>query len=384
MRKLTLAALLCLALTATLAAGCGGGDDGPLEAEELAQEADDVCTEANDRFAVGGVRGIGNEALADEFEFTSEVVADRQEQLEALEPADDAAKAYETFLAASEDILAGDRAIAKAAAEDDTKGVNDGFAKLDEASRTRERAAEELGMEVCGQIEEPRVEETGTGPADDLAYPEPENTVAEAAEAFLAAAESDDCKRINAEEHSDNGTLSPQICAAIADTVSGAEILLSEQYGPAGAAEIVTKEDQPITLYFAVDRDGMLRHGGDVTHDSGGLRPANDDNDADAKAEAVVEAIRENDPEAFEEASGTDSTFELKGDGLAGSSPSGKALVADIRADDEAAPEPLGINQAFAFYLLEANGNHYVLGLTHNSGAGGDYGFNSYFPIPSP
>lgn len=379
--------LICVLAVLTVAA-CGGDDEGsppegPLARPELAAAADVVCREADARFARSGPRGITNAGLAAEFENTSEIVAARQRGLEELEPAAAVEDPYRRFLEGGAGVLAADRAVAEAAAADDEAGVDAAFADLSRAADTRDRAAARLGMDVCGGLPEPKVEETGTGPPGDASFAEPSNTVDEALEDYLAAAKRRDCRGINEAEHSDNGRVGPKECASLADAYAGAKVLLTEQYGPAGAAELKAP-GQPFTLYFVEDTDGVLRRGGDIIVDDGGLRPANDGIDADDVAADTVEAIREEDTASFNETlSVDDQSFEVEDGGFdsIGNGAGGADLVEAIRDDEGAAPEPLGVNQAYAFYLLDTEGKDFVLLLVHEPGSRTAYRFRGFFPI---
>jgi hypothetical protein len=378
--------LICLLAMLPLAA-CGGDDDssdGPLGKAELAAAADEVCADADARFARSGPRGITNPGLAAEFENTTEIVAARQRGFERLEPAAAVEEDYERFLRTSAEVVAADRALAEAAAADDSAAVGRAFGRLGRAVDARDRAAENLGMKVCGGIPEPVVEETGTGPVSDVGFAEPANTVGAALEDLLAAAENGDCNAINAAEHSDNRPLGRRACAAIADAYAGAKVLATEEYGPAAAVEIETRA-QPFTVYFVTDTGRVLRRGGDVVVDDGGLRPANEEIDADRVAEEAVRAIRASDPAAFNRTlSVDDQSFRLKpgefdaiGDG-----PSGDDLVAAIRADEDVVPQPLGENQAYAFFLLDTDADDFVLVLAHEPGSETAYRLRGFFPVP--
>ncbi len=378
--------LICL-LAVVPVAGCGGGDgsppEGPLAKAELAVAADEVCGAADARFATTGPRGVTNAGLAAEFENTTEIVAERQRGLEELEPKASVKADYERFLGAAAAVVAADRAVAEAAAADDQVGVDRAFGDLGRATARRDKAARDLGMKVCGGLPEPKVEETGTGPGEDVSFAEPRNTVEEALGDYLAATESRDCGAINDAEHSDNGTFSARVCGSVADGYAGAKVLATEQYGPAGAAEIVANA-QPFTLHFVEDTDGVLRRGGDIVVDDGGLRPANEGIDADQVAADTVAAIRAGDAEAFNETlSVDDQSFEVEGGGFdaVGTGKTGDDLVEAIRRDEGAEPEPLGANQAYAFYLLDTEGKDFVLILVHEPGSRTAYRFRGFFPI---
>ena len=103
--------------------------------------------------------------------------------------------------------IAQDKAIAKAAAADDTEAVNKAFAEQNKAFAERDKAAKELGTEVCGQKADIKVEPSGTEPPADLDYAEPKNTIEEAATDYLKGFKSGNCSEINSNRHSDAGQL---------------------------------------------------------------------------------------------------------------------------------------------------------------------------------
>lgn len=375
------------ALALGLFAGCGGGDDGPLDSAALVEQADSICDDANTAFNRGGNRGLTNASIVAEMEYTNQVVGNRQAEFEALEVSEDLQADWGAFVKASGEQEAANAEVIAAARKDDTEGVGAAFAKSDKVGAERTKAAEKLGFKVCGQVPVYETEPTGTGPAADLLYAKPKNTIEEAADAYIKAVGSGDCAAQTTVEHSDNGEVSRDVCAAVTRSFKGAGVIGTEQYGPAGVAEIKSRSGGVFTLQFVQDTDGLLKHGGDLINDGVGMRPANEDNDADATAAAVVDGLRSGSADQFNATlyDGGQSAFFVKENGFKtiGTGPTGSQLVADVRAGGSAMAEPLGINQAYAFYLLDANGRSYVLSLAHYPGDGSKYLFASYFPIPT-
>lgn len=407
-RKTTLALLS----GALLAAGCGGDDDsngdaesapltsmeeievsdGPFETtEELAAAMDDVCTQANQVYATTPVPGFQLAGLAAEFETIAEQSAALNAKLAELTPPDEASADYEAYLAVLDERDENNAAIAEGAAAEDQQAVDAAFAEDDQLFEERAGLLEALGTEVCGLGPPVTAEPTGTGPAEDLEFPEPSNTIEEAAQEWLDADRSGDCEEALALGHSQGG-YTPEICADDVPFYEAAELVGTEQYGPVGVATYDAGEDFfPFDNYFVVDAeaDGALRNAGLLPNLEGGIKPAGEGNEADENAQAVVDAIRADDPDAFNELLLVDVApdfpgFQVEGDSFdtfGTDEVYGPLLVADIRADEEASPEPLGINRSYASYLLNANENDYVLTLTLEPGSATDYAFSSYWGL---
>ncbi len=385
MKKLLLLAVLVMSSMTVITACGGSGDDGPLDRADLVSAADAICTDTNLRFDETGIRGVTNEGVLAEMTATSEIAGDTLEQLEALEVSEEAQSDWDAYLEQYRKTVATDESIVADAKNDDTEAVDAGFTKLSEDYTVRQKAAATVGLKVCSQDPDLKIEETGTGPADDVVYAEPGNTVEEAAKAWVSAIRSGDCAKANDARHTDAGELDAAGCKAAGAALAGAEIVASEQYGPVGMAEIVAADVHYPTM-FVEDLDGELRYGIDVVNDNGGLRPAPDGNDADETADAWLAAVREGDAEAFNatifepEREGsfkaTEDDFKAIGQGEFG-----EGLVTAVRGSD-AEVQPLGINANWAFYLVEGEEYDYVLNFVHSPGAGVEYRFSGYWPIP--
>lgn len=385
----TLIAAWAVAALAAVAIGCGGdddGDEGPLSKAELASEADAICTEASEQLALAPVQGPPS-SRALEFAYSLPIADERNKALAALEPQPALKKDWQRFVDVNKKVTGALREALPAARKDDQETVDAILAKQGEAVDEREKLAKEFELEVCAQDPEPQIEQTGTGPPEDLEFPEPTNTLEQITDQFLSAANSGDCEAINEAVHSDNGTLPPPICKQIADSVKGAKVLGSEQYGPAGYVEFESADGRLVGEQFVRDIDGKLREGGAVFLEYSGLRPASEENDADETAQKLVTAIRENDPKAFADATSvvTEGGLAPKGKftSFGGETGSGTSdeLVADVRADPSAEPVQLGINQGGAFYLLQADGSNWVLTFIHEPGSETAYRFTGWFPI---
>lgn len=387
MKKLLTAVALLISLAAVLTACGGGGDEGPLGNEALVAEADAICTETNSQYDDLGIRGISNTGVEAEMTGTADIAEGQLEKLEALEVEADLQEDWDTYLAAVTEAVEVDKQIVADAKADDTDAVNAGFEKLTgPVYEKRQKAAEGLGLKVCSNPDIPiETEQTGTGPADDVSYSEPKNTIEEAADAWVAAIKSGDCKKINALIHTDAGTFDEATCKATSTNLAEADVAGTEQYGPVGIAEIVAADTQYPTM-FVEDLDGDLKYAVSVVHDGGGLRPAPEDNDADETADSAIAALAAGDAEAFNA-----EIFEPEGEGSfkvteddftsIGSGEFGKSFVSDVRKGDPK-PQPLGINATWAFYLVEGTEYDWVVNLVHNPGAGGQYEFAGFFPVP--
>lgn len=384
-RIITISALLLSAGAIFTACGGDSGDD-PVTADNLVAVADDVCTENNRGFEELGVRGLTNPGIADEFEGTAKVRRQFVSAFEGIEIDDSVPAEWDEYIALTKKLAASDEAVAAAAEKNDDAAVGKAFEAQTALYEDRDKLAEKLGFEVCGRSPEIEVVESGTGPADDLVFAEPENTVEEAADTYLKAGISGDCEAFNAERHTDAGKLEPAQCEAAAQSLKGGEVIATEQYGPVGVAEIVGAEDVHYATYFATDLDGQLRYAGDVINDGGGLRPATEGDDADANAAAAITALRDGDAMGFNEVllDPENSSLKAEKDGFSkiGEGDFGKQFITEIRKTG-AESELLGKNASYAFYLVEGDEYDWVINLVHAPGAGNHYRMSGYFPIPA-
>ena len=383
MKKLV--ALFAVFISVFAVAACGSSDSNPeVTPDTLASAMDEVCTETNGDFEALGTRGLTNPALALEFEGTAEVRQVVVDGFNELNVNEEAQADLDRYIAASEKIIASDKAIAAAAADEDNAALNKAFQEQSKAFAERDAIAKEIGTEVCGQPAEIRIGESGTAPPEDLNYAEPKNTIEEAADAYIKAFRQKECAAVNRNRHTDAGEMEMTQCETAFGTFAGATIEATEAYGPAGQAEIVAKDGTHFPTYFVEDLDGMLRYGGDAIHDGGGMLPAPEGNDAQDVADAVFQSLRDSDVEAFnatlpDESSG----FMVKGENLDSFS-DGKFnadFIADVKASD-ADPIQLGLNSAFGFYFLEGSEYDWVMTLIHIPGIGGHYGLSGYYPVP--
>jgi len=381
-----LAVLFVVLVSAFAVTACGSSKNPVVTPDTLAAAMDGVCTDAQVDFESLGTRGTTNAQLALEFEGTQEVRQAVVDGLNELNLDDQAKKAIQPYIEASEKVVASDKAIAKAAAADDDAAVQQAFKQQNAAFNERDKAAKELGTKVCGQRVETEVVPTGTAPPADLDYAEPTNTIEEAADGYIKAFKDKDCAKVNENRHTDAGELTDQICNQVAVAFKNATVKGTEQYGPVGQAEIVAGGVNYPT-FFVEDFDNILKYAGDTVNDQGGLRPAPEGNDAQESVDATFAAIRDNDAAAFDETlPDEDSGFNIKKDGEFDTFSDGKynaPFVKDVRAGDEN-PIQLGLNSTWGFYYYPGSKNDWVVTAVHIPGLGGHYRFSGYWPVPKP
>jgi len=382
-----LAVLLAVSLSAFAVVACGRSNSNPeVTPDNLAASMDKVCTDANADFESLGTRGLTNPQLALEFAGTAEVRQAVIDGFNELNLNDEAKQEIAPYIKASEQIITQDKAIVKAASDDDTEAVNKAFEEQQKAFDQRDEAAKKIGTEVCGQPVKTEVEPTGTEPPSDLAYAEPKNTIEEAADGYIAAIKAGDCAKINENRHSDAGEMDEKTCQQVSTGMANATIQGTESYGPVGQAEVVAAGTNYPT-FFVEDQDHVLRYGGDAVNDNGGLRPAPEGNDSQDTVDAAFAAIRDNDGAAFNKTLPDESSgFWLKDEGEFDSfsdSKYNKPFVKDVR-DGDGDPVQLGLNSTFGFYYYEGTDNDWVVTTVHIPGLGGHYRFSGYWPVPKP
>jgi hypothetical protein len=381
-----LAVLLALSLSAFVVVACGSNSNPEVTPDNLAASMDKVCTDANADFEAMGTRGLTNPQLVLEFEGMAEVRQAVIDGFDELNLNDEAKQEIKPYIEASEQVIAQDKAIVKAASDDDTEAVNKAFDEQQKAFDQRDEAAKKIGTEVCGQPVKTEVEPSGTKPPSDLAYAEPKNTIEEAADGYIAAIKAGDCAKINENRHSDAGEMDDKTCQQVSTGMASATVQGTESYGPVGQAEVVAAGTNYPT-FFVEDSDHVLRYGGDAVNDNGGLRPAPEGNDSQDTVDAAFAAIRDNDGAAFNQTLPDESSgFWLKDEGEFDSfsdSKYNKPFVKDVR-DGDGDPVQLGLNSTFGFYYYEGTDNDWVVTTIHIPGLGGHYRFSGYWPVPKP
>lgn len=408
MRLKTLPALLAICALAPVA-GCGGdssddaSSDSPASMDEITVEsgsfetdedfaaaADDVCTQANEVLALSPVLGQYFPGLEAEAKQDVEKIDGREAKLGELEAPDDQAADFKEYLAEGKTVSESYADVAAAAAKSDQAAIDEAFNSITQAQDKREKLGKAMGFEVCAQDVDPTAKETITGSAADAEFPAVDGTIDDTAQEFLDASAKGDCKAVNDLVNSQFGEVAEADCAANKSFFSKAEIVGTAQYGPAGLVVYDADALGTIDSTFIRDEDGRLKFTGNRFLDGGGLNTPADGYDAEEVAGKVVAAIRDDDPKAFNETISfdvpdpkggfyvSDSSF----DSFGSDEKYGPMIVKDIRADEDAEPELLGANTNSAYFLLEANGNFYELGIAHDPGTDTGYSFSQYYALP--
>jgi hypothetical protein len=147
----TLAAVPLVALAgASAIAGCGGSD--PVSAEELVEQADEICREVNEGFAEIQREPPANAADgAEQADGLLGVTSDAQDRLRDIEPPDELGDPYDRYLETRDEV--GDALERGKQAAEDQDGAAYGRAQEEAAAEApeRRRLARELGFSVCSQ-----------------------------------------------------------------------------------------------------------------------------------------------------------------------------------------------------------------------------------------
>ncbi len=416
---------LALIASAALAAGCGSDDDtdstaetaaapatiaeievdtGPFESEaEFTDAVDSYCDTAGEIFSRAPVYGISAEGLAAEFELLVELENQEQAKLASIEAPEEAADAWAAYQDASAKLIAEHEKVLGAAESGDADGANEIlFGAATDALDALTEANDAAGLE-CIDPGAPVSEEEPAAATDAAAdAQQPSNTIEEASDAYLAALQSGDCDEIAAESHSQagldaSGFADPKTgdCSFQEKTFAEASIAGTAQFGPVGIAIITTEPGVHAYEQWVLDSeaDGELKHTSGIYADDNGLDAPNEGIDADATAQAFLDSVRADDPAAFndtitvEALPASEGGFVQDGDSIEriGSDPDyGEAIVEDVRADESATAELLGVNQLQAEYLVDTDGaNDYILMLTHQPGSETAYRVSAYWALPA-
>ena len=415
--------MICAALAAAAltAAGCGSDDDsttaasdapetiaeievetGPFDTDDdFIAAVNDYCGEAGLVFDRYPMYGVGAEGLAAEFENLVALETDDVAKSESIEATDDLAADWQGYNDANSDLLATHEDVLAAAKSGDADKANEIlFGPATKAVDATTKASEDLGVE-CAGADNPLSEAAPAGSADAAAdAPQPSNSIEDAADEWLAALQSGDCKEIVAATHSQNYPTEESVadpltgdCKSAKTNSASYEVAGTAQFGPVG---MVAYKNAPGSYQydeFVLDTEAgdALKHTGTDYAAENGLDPAPEDSTADTEIAAFVDAIRANDPDALNETLTVDTLPPGEGgfaqDGpftALGNDPTyAKKIVSDIRADEEAEAVQIGANQIWSTYLLETTGEDYVLLATHQPGSEDEYGANAYWVLPA-
>ena len=139
------------AMSLVVAGGCGGGGD-ELSREELISQGDAICERYEERSAEVE-EPEGPDDLERFVEETRALIADGVDELDDLEPPEELADEYESWIAQNEENLELLDDLREAAAENDEARV---AGILEEAEQKGERAdelAREMGFRDCGALD---------------------------------------------------------------------------------------------------------------------------------------------------------------------------------------------------------------------------------------
>ncbi|MGI8512996.1 MAG: hypothetical protein ACR2NH_10270, partial [Solirubrobacteraceae bacterium] len=380
-RKILLAALA----GATFLGACANNDD-PLSKADLVKQADVICADAGEQFAALGPTGVGPPGVAADYAAANRVQVDRLGKLRDLEPADDVKGTWNSFIAAEAALVKANQAIVPAARSGDPAKVEQANRAANAAFAERAPLVKKTGLRVCGNP--PRVEVKPTGTPAPAGAPKPASDTAKAAGArWIAAINAADCAALNRINHSDNDPFPATVCRQITTNLKGITVKGTQDAGPVAIVELDAPKYGAITAYFVLDRDGTYHYAGDKGTSYGGLRPAPEGGDAEEKAAAILSAIRNNDPKAFNATVSIEALpaeqlrQQGKFDSIGRASSSGKAFVAAIRADPDAKPVLVHANAVQSVFLLDLSGKPWLLNLYREPGAGAAYAFGGWFPV---
>ena len=390
-----------------LFAGCGGGDStesqsaatpttpeevtvdtGPFESDdEFRAAATAVCDGYHFVYGAAPVYGVYAPGLAQEYERRVPINEAFQADLESLEPTDGVSDPWNRLVEAGTKINASDEKILAAAEDGDTDGAYELINDPDilDVYDDYNAAAEEAGAcEPTPGFESQPIAEPTDAAAD---APQPSNDVEAVAADWLAALQSGDCEQIADANHTQNYAEPAEDCSDLAKSEKKSEVLATAQYGAAGAAYIGTDEANAYITFVLDPKTDELETTSTIYESDTGLMPAPDGNDADAMVADAVAAIRDNDPDAFNETLSADQPEEgsFVQDGpfetISTDPIYGKRFVADIRDSPDAEPVLIGADNTQAYYTLATEGGDYMLIARHDPGEETAYKFTAYWGL---
>jgi hypothetical protein len=144
-------ALAALAAVALTVAACGGGGDGRLSTEEFIEQADAICTTANEEQAALGDVPTDMAGLATYLEQQKAIGEKQLESLRGLEPPEELQPQLNEAYGLLDQVVAKlDEGIAAANAGDVEQLTTSGT-DAQELSALADAIANEIGLTVCGQ-----------------------------------------------------------------------------------------------------------------------------------------------------------------------------------------------------------------------------------------
>lgn len=344
MKAFLLAALGCAALMLGLAA-CGGGDDG----DDFVSQADDVCRDANEQIEP---LTVVIEEEPEEFAATlrqrADVGTERNEEISELDVPEEDAEAFEEFIDKSNQVqeLSRENAAAIEAGDQPAQATIDERNALIEET---DQLAIDLGFEVCG---------LGRYADQD---PEPQQPLEDTVAALDTALTEKDCDALSEIDVTNLLSIPPAACDQQLGFFDGftADEAEVEEFGTGGVIQFTDAKDKPFVQPVVLEGDETWRLLSVFQDkDAVGTEPA-PDAEFDENAQAAVDAIRDEDCDAFSKVLDPEGPF-----------PSAEAacdfwfseLGPVLQEDPEAQPELLGANEWFAFYELRNEfGDYYTL-----------------------
>lgn len=387
-----------------LLAACGGGGDGSdqptavtapapeapeqpggaLDRAALIEAADANCSYQDANVARLGPAGKTVKGIAEQWSGTVPVLQEVQDLQSGLEADEAVAATWDEYLKASQAYI---DSLSRLAEVVDEKAFLPASTASSKALQATYGPADELGLKVCTHTPEPTVKETEMSNPASFDLAEPSNTVDEAAETFIKAVDSEECPKINAQVNSDNGELAADNCEYLVNTYSGTEVVGTQSFGPVAVAEFSSgTEAKNGMVKFIIDTDGVLRFAGESVIIGGGINPPSEGFDSQESMDAALSAIRDEDGEGFLAIQGPDSSFtEVQDPFVAvGTGPGAEKAATDIRENPEVDAVMIGANQAAGFFILDTEGEDYLLENAHSPGSETSYGNFGYWLLPSP
>ena len=402
------AALMMAACSMFLLAACGssdggdGGDQptavtaaaltapeqptGTLDKAALVEAADVNCEYQDGLVARLGPSGKTAAGIAAQWGGMVPVLQEIQDLQSGLEADAPVAETWDEYLKTSEEVIAS----ASALGEVTTEGAefNKASTDLSNALNATYVPADELGLKDCTHTPDPTVEKTEMENPTSIDLPEPANTADQAAATFIAAVNTKDCAKINAAINSDYGEINASSCEYMVNLYSGPKVKVvgSQSFGPIAFVEFSDPgEARYGTVNFVMDSDSKLKFAGEQTILGGGIHPPSEGFDAQESMDAALDAIRDEDGEAFMAVQGPDSSVTEAPDPFTGvgSGPGGEIVAKDIRDNPDVEAVMIGANQTGAAFIFDTGEHVYVLQNGHNPGSETSYGNFGYWLLPA-
>lgn len=356
---------------------------GALEKAALAEAADVNCGYSDELFARLGPRGKTLAGIQAETAGSIPVLEEIRALQEGLETTGPAAVDWDQYLAATQGLIESGGAVAEAPDEAEAQKA---FAALEAAREKTYPPADALGLKVCTYAAPASVTETTMNDPASFDLAQPENTVEQAAEDLMAAIESGDCDRINAQRHSDVGELSADSCQYLINSYSGLEVIGYETYGPAALVQFADRKEasRQGTTQFVIDTDGSLKYVNESVIGGGGIHPPSEGFDAQETVDAALAAIRDEDEAAFAETLGPDGAYAEAEEPLTEfeAEPSGKTFTEAVRQNPDVDAVMIGASQAMAYFIFDTDDRDFLLEIGHSPGSETEYRNLGYWALP--